>query len=299
MQDTNLGEKRNIEFEASREFWGVAAAGDRRLRTIHLRVIIVLQSYLNRETFTAFPSLPLIAKQVGAHVRSVQRAISDLEKWGYVSVKRRWNRTKNAWNSSVYTPGVPSCVVTATLYDRYEEILRGRLPPPGGEEMPPPPGAHATTSRRENVIITSDLTSEGTSKRTSTSTSHAFGVGNLQKKLGGKEERKEALQGGASSEPIAKPYSSEDVDLLACALSDGDKTYAGILSATRQEGFTGNGVGIDGNRLRPLLDDCMRARLVGTERRNGKDYFWTTEHGAENHYWDEVLGIVGNGGAAR
>src|SRR5436190_22467790 len=107
MEHSNSTAKSNFHFEASREFWGLAASGDKRLRAIHLRIIMVLQSYLHRGTFTAFPGLPLIARQVSAHMRTVQRAIADLEGWGYMTVERRWNKVKRCWNSNVYRPHVP------------------------------------------------------------------------------------------------------------------------------------------------------------------------------------------------
>src|SRR5262249_3875157 len=114
----------------------------------------------------------------------------------------------------------------------------------------------------------------------------------IYRSMFGQQESKRALQEGASGRPIAKPYTTHDVELLQEALNDGAKTYAGIIDASRQPGAIGDdgGSGVNPTALRELLNDCMSARLVWTEKNHGKDYYYYHDNGVGLD-WVEVLGL--------
>jgi hypothetical protein len=204
VQDNNSSNKRNTDFEAFRELWGLAGAANPNTRTIHLRVIMVLQSYMSRKDFAAFPSLPTIAGQIGRHVRTVQRALVDLASWGHLDIQRQWNAAKGCWKTNRYHPRIPRSVLNETLQKRYATIIAKLSPPPGGVELPLPGGVEMPPpSRRGDVTITS----KGTSNLTSKGTSSCTGV--AERDASQKENRKEALQWGSPRQRSAEPILTE------------------------------------------------------------------------------------------
>jgi hypothetical protein len=223
VQDSNLGKKRNTDFEAIREMWGLAAAANPKMRAIDLRVVMVLQSYLSRKDFTAFPGIPTIGKQIGKAARTVQRSIHHIEELGHLKIERRWDAGRHCWQSNRYHPQIPMDALNETLQERYAVTLQKMSPPPGVDLSPP--------SRRGNVVITSDLTSDLTSLTTCHADAWLSSEDSEDQEKGNGPSGRERNGASPRREP-AKPYSLEDVELLQEALNDSDKTYAGIIAAT-------------------------------------------------------------------
>lgn len=68
--------------------WLSAISADSRLHSTAIRVAVVIASYLNRLTGEAFPSIRTIATKSATPARSVERAISELCKAGYLERRR-------------------------------------------------------------------------------------------------------------------------------------------------------------------------------------------------------------------
>ncbi len=71
-------------FSQERGEWLRAILRDPNMRSAY-RIAAALGDYLNRDNGTAWPSLPTLADQVGAHVATVRRAINRLVEAGYLS----------------------------------------------------------------------------------------------------------------------------------------------------------------------------------------------------------------------
>jgi hypothetical protein len=189
MQDTQS----KVDFQVIREAWGLAAASHPAMRAIDLRVIMVLQSYLNKDNLTAFPSVSTIAKNIGKSTRTVQMSIAHIANHGLLAIERRWDKRRGCWQSSRYMPLIPH--LNEPLQDRYREhgavshllnssakylatkqardastALAGRKH--CHEKLHHPPEVKiAPPSRSRSCAITSDLTLEGTSSSYETSPS--------------------------------------------------------------------------------------------------------------------------------
>jgi hypothetical protein len=66
--------KGNNDFEKRREAWGIQCAWDKTLRAIDLRMVMALQSFLNRESFAAFPSTPPTLPESDLPIPSINTA---------------------------------------------------------------------------------------------------------------------------------------------------------------------------------------------------------------------------------
>ena len=68
--------------------WLEAITADGRLHSTAIRVAVVIASHLNRKTGEAFPSIKTIAAKSATPERSVERAIAELCKAGYLERRR-------------------------------------------------------------------------------------------------------------------------------------------------------------------------------------------------------------------
>lgn len=68
--------------------WLEAITADGRLHSTAIRVAVVIASHLNRKTGEAFPSIKTIAAKSATPERSVERAIAELCKAGYLDRRR-------------------------------------------------------------------------------------------------------------------------------------------------------------------------------------------------------------------
>lgn len=101
------------EFQIYKEACLLGASYNKELRTIDLRVMQSLLSYMNHINYTCFPGINTLTKPLPAHKRSGQRSLQVLTDKSHLRRSRRWNKQKKCWSSSVYLPLIPDCVMPA------------------------------------------------------------------------------------------------------------------------------------------------------------------------------------------
>jgi len=263
VQDTNSNKKRNTDFEAIREIWGLAAAANPKMRAIDLRVIMVLQSYLSRRDFTAFPGIATIARQIEKAPRTVQRSLQHIAELGHLEIERRWDQARRCWQSNRYHPQIPQ--INETLQQRYAVTLQKLTPPPGVEMTPP--------SRRENDVITSDLTSEGTSSPTGVAERDAIFEGSKRAFQEGGASRRERKEGPAAR-PSVPIDMLEDAELVKDMLCGEERSFIAVLGMAKTRPAWEH---IDGTRLANLIN----AGLLRHDQHNGpRGTVWAPEEDA-------------------
>src|SRR5262249_33839919 len=91
----------------------LACAYNKALRAIDLRVMVELSSYLNHESYRAFPSINTLLNTLPISRRALFRSLKKLEAEGHLMRQRRWNKAKRKSDSSVYVPLIPDAVMPA------------------------------------------------------------------------------------------------------------------------------------------------------------------------------------------
>ena len=75
------------------------------------RAVLLVLAFRENKKGVAWPSVPRLAKDVGLTVRTVQRAITALERLGEITVKRDARRVKTRGGKqpvNVYTVNIPT-----------------------------------------------------------------------------------------------------------------------------------------------------------------------------------------------
>lgn len=80
---------------AARHAWMAAVCADRKLSPTALRVAMLIGLHLNQKTGRCDPAKETLARKLGTHVRSVDRAISMLVELGWLAVERSRGRAPN------------------------------------------------------------------------------------------------------------------------------------------------------------------------------------------------------------
>jgi hypothetical protein len=246
-----------------RQRWERALRLDARLLATERELACTVISHFNLSTGRCDPSYGLLALELQVSARSVLRGVQKLGRYGWLKVMRRQDGCQR---TNLYRPSLPP-EVTAMLDAQSDKIgaPSDKTRAPSDTAMSPKQRNSEQRSIEHSVLRTASACADAVI-----------------------EDQKEAFQGSKEGGPSGrernggdpgKPYTSDDVELVQQALNGGDMTYAGIIDATRQPGALGDGIGIDRNVLRLILNDCMQAGLVRTERRHGKDYFWMTKDG--------------------
>jgi hypothetical protein len=280
-----------------REDWYAAIMCDGKVTAIAALLGIAIVGHLNLKTQRCFPPQFKLAARIGRDARTIIRLARRLEKLGWLRVTRhKHSPGRQGRLANEYHPTIPA-ELKAQIAEHQRDIAmisdRSLIVTSGT-------GLSDILESYSDIAMSPQpvrLNREDTTFRTSYGV--AGGNASLEDPLRdsqeGKEdgatrrERSEASPRGERSDP-ARPYSLSDIEVLQQVLNGASTTYAGIIDASRQPGALGDSIGIDPPSLRNLLDDCMRLRLVGTERRNGRDYFWMTDVGIGLD-WAEVLGL--------
>ena len=259
----------------NRSDWMVGISGDFYLSPMERLLGINIMHHLNLNTQRCYPPQELLAARIGVSKRSIIRMTQQIEDAGWFGVTRHRNVPHGGRGklANTYYPLVPQALRNFTVTSVTSRV-QGDIIEVQGDIIE----VHSDTQVSPQLGI---YNRESTTFRTSYGV--AGGNAILEDQKGALQEKEE------QAKPIAKPYTSKDVELVQQVLNGTETTYAGIIDASRQPGAMGDGIGIDPPKLRSILNDCMRARLIGTERRNGKDYFWMTEHACTVPDWMAML----------
>lgn len=101
------------EFWKARELWLMRVLGDRALEQRAKLVATAIYFHFNYERWQrdhklyAFPRKGLIREMIGESRSSVKRGIDDLEQYGYLKVKRRYDEERHMNRSSIYLAQLP------------------------------------------------------------------------------------------------------------------------------------------------------------------------------------------------
>jgi DNA-binding transcriptional regulator YhcF (GntR family) len=89
-------------FEKCKELWQRQILADSNLTHATRNVAIAISVHLNRNSRIAWPGRVRLAKMVAVTVKTVQRAIAELERAGHLHVLRSRNGVKS--NANRYVP---------------------------------------------------------------------------------------------------------------------------------------------------------------------------------------------------
>jgi hypothetical protein len=275
---SNSESKGNNDFEKRREAWGLQCAWDKELRAIDLRMVMALQSFLNRESFAAFPSVMKLMRLIECSETAARNSLKQLASRRHIRVARRFRGREQQTNlyHALLHPG--------TL-ERVDAIRSERYTTPHSGFDTTPHSGFNTTPHSGNDTLTSYLTSTEPPKEPLSLT----GVGEANATSSAEENRKEAWQ----EELDARPYDSLDVEVIQQILNGSETTFAGLMNAARQPGALSDGGGIEAPALRAALNDLSAIRLVGAEKRGRHVYYFMTRYGADLSDWVDVLGLSG------
>ena len=100
-------------FLAAREYWLKSVLAHRILEERAKLVAIGMYFHFNRERWErdrklyAFPRKSVLRAMIGESRSTVKRGLSDLETFGYLKVRRRYDEKRHLHSSSVYLAQVP------------------------------------------------------------------------------------------------------------------------------------------------------------------------------------------------
>jgi hypothetical protein len=268
--------KGNNDFEKRREAWGLQCAWDKELRAIDLRMVMALQSFLNRKTFAAFPSVMKLMRLIGCSETAARNSLKKLATRRHIRVASRFRGKEQ--QSNLYHALLDSGTVERVGAIRSERYTT-------------PHSGFDTTPLSRNDINPSSGFDTRTSYLTSTEPPKEplalTGVGCANAPASGsKESKREAWQG----EFVARPYDTLDVEVIQQILNGSETTFAGLMNAARQPGALSDGGGIEAPALRAALNDLSALRLVGAEKRGRHVYYFMTGYGADLSDWADALG---------
>lgn len=133
-------------YTANKLNWLEALAMDSRLHSTAVRVAVVIAKRLNRQTGEAFPSIKTIAAESATPERSVERAVSDLCKTGYLERRRGGFSKPNYYSIPDTSPhrcnaGQVSIPATGGVNEPVSPAIHGgsddAIPAMGGGSVPP------------------------------------------------------------------------------------------------------------------------------------------------------------------
>lgn len=148
-------------FTANKLKWLEAIAMDSRLHSTAVRVAVVIAKRLNRQTGEAFPSIKTIGTESATPERSVERAVSDLCKAGYLERRRGGFSKANHYLIPETSPhrcavdpvSIPAMGggndVDSPAMDGGNE---GAIPAMGGGSVPPPVADRSRHGWRTNPL---------------------------------------------------------------------------------------------------------------------------------------------------
>jgi hypothetical protein len=269
--------KGNNDFEKRREAWGIQCTRDKTLRAIDLRMVMALQSFLNRETFAAFPSIQKLMRLIGCSETAARNSLKILAGRRHIRVQRRFRcreQRTNLYHAVLHLDTMQR--IDAIRAERYTTPLSGfDTTPLSGNDITPSSGFDT---------LTSYLTSTEPPKEPLSLT----GVGCANASASGsKESKREAWQG----EFVARPYDTLDVEVIQQILNGSETTFAGLMNAARLQGALSDGGGIEAPALRAALNDLSALRLVGAEKRGRHVYYFMTGYGADLSDRADALGL--------
>jgi hypothetical protein len=99
------------EFQIYKEACLLGAAYNKALRAVDLRVMAEILSYLNHESYRAFPGINTLLNILPISRRTLFRSLEKLEAEGHIRRQRRWNKAKRKSDSTVYIPLIPDAVM--------------------------------------------------------------------------------------------------------------------------------------------------------------------------------------------
>jgi hypothetical protein len=100
-------------FLAAREFWLKSVLANRIIEERAKLVAIGMYFHFNRERWErdrklyAFPRKSVLREIIGESTSTVKRGLADLETFGYLKVKRRYDHERHRQTSSIYLAQVP------------------------------------------------------------------------------------------------------------------------------------------------------------------------------------------------
>ncbi len=233
------------------------------------------------------PANALVALELGTSKREVRKALSIGESHGWVEREERHGKHGGPQSNIVHLTYPAEIRAMMSGESERTKIASERTNESPQRGQMSPPNREVEQRSIEHSVLTYGIAERDASFQGIYES--IFGQEGSEAKSGPSGRERNGTSPRRERSDPGKPYTSDDVELVSAALNDGDKTYAGIVKATEQPGAIGDGVGIERNLLRRVLDDCMRVGLIGTERRNGKDYFWMTEYACGVPDWMDVL----------
>jgi len=102
---------RDKEFQIYKECCLLGASYNRALRAVDLRVMVEVCSYLNHESFSAFPGISTLLNTLPISRRTLFYSLDKLESERHLERRRRWNKAKRKSDSTVYIPLIPDKVM--------------------------------------------------------------------------------------------------------------------------------------------------------------------------------------------
>jgi hypothetical protein len=102
---------RGKEFQIYKEACLLGAGYNKALRAVDLRVMLEVSSYLNHESFSAFPGVKTLLNTLPVSRRTLFYSLDKLESEGHLGRRRRWNKAKRRSDSTVYLPLIPDAVM--------------------------------------------------------------------------------------------------------------------------------------------------------------------------------------------
>jgi hypothetical protein len=104
---------RGKEFQIYKECCLLGAGYNKALRAVDLRVMLEVCSYLNHESFSAFPGINTLLNTLPISRRTLFYSLDKLESESHLARHRRWNQAKRRSDSTVYIPLIPAKVMPA------------------------------------------------------------------------------------------------------------------------------------------------------------------------------------------
>lgn len=141
----------------SRRFdWLKAIAADGRLHSSAVRVAIVIADHINRQSGEAFPSIKTIATKSATPERTVERAVADLCKAGFLEKRRGGFGKSNRYSIAGADLGADIPATGGGTEDAITAMGGGTETSSaamGGGSFPPPVAVHSRHGWRTNPLI--------------------------------------------------------------------------------------------------------------------------------------------------